>query len=104
MSSATILRSVTFRPSVNIQPKRATQAKRVGRTHLGVHAVTNWQLEPKKPGNSKGQFVDLTESIADKATASVKSGGGDFVSISPSACAIVLNYRSPSAFRPLSTT
>lgn len=81
MSSATILRSVTFRPNVNIQHKRVSQTKRVGRTQLGVHAVTNWQLEPKKQGNSKGQFVDLTESIADKATATVKSGGGDFVSI-----------------------
>lgn len=80
MSSATLLKTITFRPSVTIQRKQATQ-KRVGRTQLGIHAVTNWQLEPKQ-GNAKGQFVDLTESIADKATASVKAGGGDFVSIS----------------------
>ena len=79
MSSATLLKSVSFRPSVNIQRKPVTQ-KRLGRTQLGIHAVTNWQLEPKK-GNAKGQFVDLTESIAEKSTATVKSGGGDFVSI-----------------------
>ncbi len=80
MSSATLLKSVSFRPSVNIQSRQVAQ-KRLGRTQLGIHAVTNWQLEPKK-GNAKGQFIDLTESIADKATASVKAGGGDFVSIS----------------------
>ena len=79
MSSATLLKSVTFRPNVNIQTRRTSQPKRISRTRLGIHAVTNWQLEPKKPGNKKGEFVDLTESIADKATASVKSSGGDFV-------------------------
>ena len=47
---------------------------------MSVHAVTNWILEPKKGGKS----VNLTESIAKKTTAYVKSSGGDFVRLSKS--------------------
>ena len=72
-----MFKSSTFRPSTTIQARRASQPRRVGRVALKTVAVTNWQLEPK---GGKGQFVDLTESIADKATATVKSSGGDFVS------------------------
>ena len=52
-----------------------------------MHAVTNWMLEPKQ--NGKLKTFDLTEAVADKATATVKSGGGgDFVSIT--ACLLYL--------------
>ena len=66
--------TITFKPTFRPQTRQIS-APRLGRTHLSVHAVTNWILEPKKGGQS----VNLTESIAKKQTAYVKSGGGDFV-------------------------
>lgn len=66
--------TVTFKPSFRLQTRQISRPRQ-GRTQLNVHAVTNWILEPKKGGKT----IDLTESIAKKSTAYVKSSGGDFV-------------------------
>jgi len=94
MSSATMLKSSTFRPATTVQSRRTSQPRRVG--PLRIVAVTNWQLEPK---GGKASFMDLTESIAGKSTATVKSSGGDFVSLAcllakvVEVCAIMLHVQ-----------
>lgn len=78
MSLAASMNATAFRPTNTLQARR--NQPRLGRTHLSVHAVTNWLLEPKQKENKRGQFLDLTEAVASKSVAYVKSGGGgDFV-------------------------
>ncbi len=75
MSSLSMIKGSTFRPATTVS-RRASQPRRIGRGQLVTVNVTNWQLEPK---GGKATFLDLTESIAGKSTATVKSSGGDFV-------------------------